>query len=48
MNLIAIQLLMVHAKIEITIEYLGVEIAGALKISVSCDTSGVHFNGYRI
>ena len=37
-NLRAIQLLLGHAKLESTIEYLGVEIEDALRISESCDT----------
>ena len=37
-NLRAIQLLLGHAKLESTIEYLGVEIEGALRISESCET----------
>ncbi|MCG3760876.1 integrase, partial [Vibrio cincinnatiensis] len=37
-NLRAIQLLLGHAKLESTIEYLGVEIEDALRISESCET----------
>lgn len=37
-NLIAIQLLLDHAKLESTIEYLGVKIEDALRISESCET----------
>lgn len=37
-NLRAIQLLLGHAKLESTIEYLGVEIENALRISESCET----------
>ncbi len=37
-NLRAIQLLLAHAKLESTIEYLGVEIEDALRISESCET----------
>ncbi|HAS6233382.1 tyrosine-type recombinase/integrase [Vibrio alginolyticus] len=37
-NLKAIQLLLGHAKLESTIEYLGVEIEDALRISESCET----------
>lgn len=37
-NIITIQLLIVHARLELTIEYLGVEIADALRVSESCET----------
>lgn len=37
-NLRAIQLLLGHAKLESTIEYLGVEIEDTLRISESCET----------
>ncbi|EAS44214.1 integrase [Photobacterium profundum] len=37
-NLRAIQLLLGHAKLESTIEYLGVEIEDALRISENCET----------
>ncbi|CAI2333516.1 tyrosine-type recombinase/integrase [Vibrio parahaemolyticus] len=37
-NLRAIQLLLGHAKLESTIEYLGFEIEDALRISESCET----------
>ena len=37
-NLRAIQLLLGHAKLESTIEYVGVEIEDALAISENCET----------
>ncbi|HDY7503927.1 TPA: tyrosine-type recombinase/integrase [Vibrio vulnificus] len=39
-NLRAIQSLLGHDKLESTIEYLGVEIEDALRISESCETRG--------